>query len=406
MRVTRRHVGALLIFVGSLSIAATAAARDDDDPPGRVAHLSYLRGSVSFRPASVDDWTDATANYPLTTGDHIWADEDARGELQIGGAVVRLGPGTAFSLLNLDDRIAQMRVSEGQLSVRVNRLDEDEAVEVDTPNAAVSLLRPGFYRIDVRRDGDESVVTVRQGEAEVTSGGSAFPVRSSESAYVTGGEESPSYDVRDARDGDEWENWCEDRDRREERSASSRYVPREMIGSTELGDYGSWRDDNDYGPVWIPSHVDVGWAPYRYGHWAWVFPWGWTWVDDSPWGFAPFHYGRWAHIRGAWAWCPGRAVARPVYAPALVVFVGGANWGASLSIGDGVGWFPLGPREVYVPPYAHSRRYVTQVNVTNINITNVTNVTYVNRSVQGAVTAVPRSDFVRARPVGRAAVVV
>ena len=74
----------------------------------------------------------------------------------------------------------------------------------------------------------------------------------------------------------------------------------------------------------------------------------------------------------------------------------------------GVAWFPLGPREVYVPAYHVSPAYVQQVNVTNTTITNVnvTNVRYVNREVVGGVTAVPQSAFASSQPVGRAAVAV
>ena len=162
--------------------------------------------------------------------------------------------------------------------------------------------------------------------------------------------------------------------------------------------------------------VAAGWAPYHNGHWRWVEPWGWTWVDEAPWGFAPFHYGRWAMVGGGWGWIPGPGVAvvasrpgpvfRPVYAPALVAFVGGNGWSASLSIGGGggVAWFPLGPREVYRPAYHVSTTYVNRVNVVNVtNVTNVRNVTYVNQRVPGAVTAVSRNDFTSARPVQRAA---
>jgi hypothetical protein len=113
--------------------------------------------------------------------------------------------------------------------------------------------------------------------------------------------------------------------------------------------------------------------------------------------------------REAWPWIPGRVVG--VYAPALVAFVGGNSRHASLSIGSGVAWFPLGPREVYILAYRVSNTYVrnvnlTHVNVTNINVTNVNvvNTTYVNRTVPGAVTAVPQAAFVRAQPVGKAAV--
>src|SRR5262249_54200168 len=160
------------------------------------------------------------------------------------------------------------------------------------------------------------------------------------------------------------------------------YVPASMIGYEDLDDYGAWDTVPDYGPVWIPR-VGAEWVPYREGHWAWIDPWGWTWIDDEPWGFAPFHYGGWVRISRGRCWVPGRSVARPVYAPALVAFVGGSDWSASLSIGEPIGWFPLGPREVYRPWYRTSPEYVRVVNVphvTNVNVTNI-NVTYVNRTV-------------------------
>src|ERR1019366_4381965 len=167
--------------------------------------------------------------------------------------------------------------------------------------------------------------------------------------------------------------------------------------------------------VWFP-HVSAGWAPYGEGPRARIDPWGWTWVDDEHWGYAPFHYGRWLSIEGRWAWLPGPMDVEPVYAPALVVFVGGGG-----GFGGNVGWFPLGPREVYVPSYRVSREYVNRVNISNTTVnnvqitnvynttiinktTNITNVTYANRNVRGAVTAVPQRAFASAQPVGRAAV--
>ena len=115
----------------------------------------------------------------------------------------------------------------------------------------------------------------------------------------------------------------------------------------------------EYGQVWYPP-VSPGWVPYRQGHWAYVAPWGWTWIDDAPWGFAPFHYGRWVQIGGRWAWTPGAvAVAEPpVYAPALVAFIGigaGVALGAALASGS-IGWVPLGPREPFRPWYHASNR--------------------------------------------------
>ncbi len=386
----------------------------DQDPPSRVGRLSFLAGPVSFRPGSLDDWGAATVNYPLTTGDHLWTDADARAEITVGSSAIRLAQETAFGFLTLDDRTTQIRLSQGALNVRLRDLDEDEVFEIDTPNGAVSLLRPGEYRVDVDSTGDTTTVTVRHGQAEVTAAGAAFSVRSREAAVVAG-IDYPSYDIRDARSRDAWEDWCAARDRRWDDARSARYVSRDMIGYEDLDDNGEWRETEPYGAVWVPRTVVVGWAPYRYGHWAWVDPWGWTWIDDAPWGFAPFHYGRWAYVDGGWAWVPGqRVLVRPVYAPALVVFIGGRNWSVAItSGGTDVAWFPLAPDEPYVPVYRVSDTYVRNVNVTNVNITNINvtnvnvrNITYRNRNAPGAVTVVTRQTFVESRPVDRRVIVV
>jgi len=388
--------------------------RPDRDPPSRVGRLSYLSGSVSFRPGDVDDWTDATVNYPLHNGDHLWTDSDARAEITVGSSAFRLAPQSAFGFLALDDRTVQVRLAQGSLNVRVRDLGETESLEIDTPSGAVTLLRSGVYRVDVDSTGDTTSVTVRRGEAEVTASGSAFPVHPEQTAMVVGGD-SPTYDVREAIRSDDWEDWCASRDRRWDDARSSRYVSRDVIGYEDLDDNGEWRTTPDYGPVWVPRNVATGWAPYRYGHWAWVEPWGWTWIDDAAWGFAPFHYGRWVYVGDGWAWVPGRVVARPVYAPALVVFVGGRNWSVAIGAGGGggVAWFPLAPEEPYYPAYHVSNTYVRNVNVTNVNVTNinvtnvnVTNINYRNRRAPDGVTVVSHETFVESRTVNRSVIVV
>src|SRR5581483_10095762 len=207
------------------------------------------------------------------------------------------------------------------VNIRLRQLQDSEVFEVDTPNAAVSLLRPGWYRINVDAAGNTRV-TDRLGEAEVTALGSAFTVHPQEVAAITG-TDTPTFDIQPALPPDSWDNWCSGRDRREEQAKSVQYVSREMVGYEDLDVYGVWRPVPEYGVVWVPANVPPGWAPYRYGHWIWVERWGWTWVDDMPWGFAPFHYGRWAHVESTGVWVPGRPAPRPVYAPALVAFVGG-----------------------------------------------------------------------------------
>ena len=405
MKTNKKLVLALVCLLIALACASSAWA----DPPDRVGRLNLISGTVSFHPGSLEDWVPATLNYPLTTGDNLWTDQDGEAEIHVDSTAIRLASNTEFSFLNLDDQTIQIQLSTGSLNIRLRRLDPNEVVEIDTPNSSLSLTRPGSYRIDVQETGDTSL-TVRSGEAGGTAGDSSFSAFPEQSVDISG-LDSPSYDVAAADPPDEWDQWCEARDRAEDRMVSAQYVPREMNGIEDLDANGTWRVVPGYGPVWQPTVVVAGWAPYRYGHWAWVDPWGWTWVDDAPWGFAPFHYGRWAFIGGAWGWIPGRIVTRTVYAPALVVFVGGNGWGSSHVAGGGVAWFPLGPREPYIPPYTVSNTYVRNVNISHVTVVSVTSVNvttyrYVNRSVPGAVVAVPNQAFVRAQPVNSSAFVV
>src|SRR5579862_9766488 len=146
-RFTKALYGMSALFVGVfLSITCPQrAAAQDYDPPGRVARLSYLQGSVSFQPAGESDWGSAVVNRPITTGDRLWADDGSRAEMQLGSATVRLGARTGMSFFDLDDQTTQIELSEGVLNINVLRLDRDEYFEVDTPNQAFSILRAGQY---------------------------------------------------------------------------------------------------------------------------------------------------------------------------------------------------------------------------------------------------------------------
>ena len=318
------------IALAVLLFAVERAAADDDDPPSRVARLAYTNGNISFNPAGTDDWVAAVVNRPMTTGDKLWSDDRSRAELHLDTAVIRLSDHTGFSFLNLSDEITQLRLTEGTLYIRVRRLGDDETFEVDTPNLAFSILRPGRYRINVNEAGDATIVAVRDGQGEVTSGGSAYAVHAREEGVFNGTDQLDADVERIRYDEDEFDQWCNERDRRDDHSVSSRYVSDDVVGYEDLDEYGGWRAVPEYGNVWFPHTVVVGWAPYRYGHWVWIAPWGWTWVDNEPWGFAPFHYGRWVAVGGVWGWvpCPPRpavvtvAYVRPVYAPALVAWVG------------------------------------------------------------------------------------
>src|SRR6202453_1159519 len=416
-----------------LVLPQDAAAQDQDaaqaqaqaqaqvvDAPTRVARLNYVQGSVSFQPAGEQDWLEADINRPLTTGDNLWADKESRGEVHIGATSIRLSSDTGISFLNLDDRTVQLQLAQGTIEVHLRRLEPGNAFEIDTPNLAFTLAASGEYRIQADPDGNSTAIIVREGAGQVTGAGESYDLTAGQQ-YIFNGTDQLTFDAQAAPEFDNFEDWCQAQDQRENSSASARYVSRDVDGYYDLDGNGEWQTDPDYGAIWVPGGVAPGWAPYRYGHWVWIGPWGWTWVEDEPWGFAPYHYGRWAQVRGgSWGWVPGPMVVRPVYAPALVGFVGGAGFGVGVGFGNrfsGVAWFPLGPRDVFIPGYRTSPRYVQNINVTNTRVVNVTQVTtaynnyVVNRNVGAsrvdytyahnavAVTAVSRETFVGAKPV-------
>jgi hypothetical protein len=397
----------------------------DGDPPGRVARLDLATGSVSFQPAGGgdNDWTAAVVNHPMSTGDRLWADQDGRAELHVGSTAIRIDHNTGISFLSLADNAVQLQLSAGSAIVRLRRLDAMDAFEIDAPNLAFAIMKPGDYRLDVDPDKNITTMTVVQGQGTVTGAGRSYDLIADQRATFTG-TDNLQYDLTDphATPETDFDTWAASRDQQDDKAAAAptaKYVSPDVTGSRDLDTYGAWQTNPDYGPVWVPTGVAVGWAPYRYGHWVWMAPWGWTWVEDEPWGFAPFHYGRWVFVGGVWGWVPGPVGPRPVYAPALVAWVGGApgfSFSVAIGGGGGIGWFPLGPREVFVPGYAVSDAYVTRVNVTNtvverttiINVyhNNATNVTYMNQHVNGGVTVVSHDTFVNARPVSRNVVAV
>lgn len=397
--------GRILTLVCLSLVMLGVALADEPDPPGRVARLSYLQGSVSLEPAGAEDWVGAEINRPLTTNDKVWSDaQGSRAELDMGGAVVRLGSSTGFSFLNLDDNIAQMQLTTGTVVVHVRELSQNQTYEIDTPNLAVLLNEPGQYRVDVNESGDTTVVRVADGHAEASNGDDSMPIANQQRVTFTGTNDQVSANTSTLGAPDGFDDWSMERDREYDQAGSRQYVADNLVGTEDLDDNGEWQNTPDYGNVWVPTAVAAGWAPYSFGHWAWVAPWGWTWIDDAPWGYAPFHYGRWARWHDSWCWVPGPRHVRAVYSPAMVGWVGGGGGGVS------VGWFPLGPREVFVPGYRVSDRYVRTINVTNTTIVNQTyitnvyqsrgaNVRYVNSGIAGAVTTVPRNVFTSAQSV-------
>ncbi|MBE1158911.1 DUF6600 domain-containing protein [Dyella acidiphila] len=350
----------LLTGTGALHAQSTAAQGSDaNDPPARVARIDFANGDLGLLPAGSTSWTAADINRPLTNGDKLSSGPGARSELDLGGAALRLDGQSDVGILNLNGQTGQFELTQGTLNLSVRTLDEGATYEIDTPTLALVISQPGSYRVDVPADGSSTTVAVNDDLATVYGENNAQRQVFNGRRYQFTGSALTDVTVTDITGSDAFDLWCSTLDTRQGSDASTQYVSNDMVGADDLDGWGSWEEDADYGAIWYPVNVVAGWAPYRFGHWVWIAPWGWTWVDNLPWGFAPYHYGRWVFVRNHWGWIPGPRQARPVYAPALVGFVGGGA-------GHPVGWFPLGPHDIYNPWYHASRNYYAGVNLANL----------------------------------------
>jgi hypothetical protein len=337
----------------ALAVCSTLALADD--PPARVGRVALTQGQVSITSGG-EAANAALVNWPVTSNQTISTAPGARTELRVGSTAIRLDGDSALEVVQLDDDTLRLRLHYGSASIRVVNPEVAGAFELATPQARVVLQQPGRLRVDAERVRDTSSIRVFDGVAVVEGGGERLTLRSGRSAEVQGSDLRMSQAVPDAFD-----EWAQVRDRASEAPRATRYVPAEMTGVEDLDRHGSWRDDSEYGALWLPS-VASNWVPYRDGRWTWVAPWGWTWVDNAPWGYAPFHYGRWVHVDNRWAWAPGRLERRPVWAPALVGWVGGAGWNRHAGSPAAQGWYPLSPHDRFVPGYRLSDQHLRRLN--------------------------------------------
>jgi len=391
-----------------LALIMTSAAWAQDDPPGRVGRVAELQGGVLWFDHERGQWVEAERNRPLTTGDRLSTAPEGRVELRVGSTVLRLGGASEMEVLRLDDERLSFQLHSGNLALRVRSREVAGEIDIVTAEARLQPQRSGHYRFD--RIDDTTQAGSWRGDLLVE-GTAGFVIATGQRAELW--RQGPRGELRQTwtqLPDDDFSRWVARDDSRDERTASTRFVSPEMTGAEDLDRAGRWDRHPEFGAIWFPIEVRPGWAPYRYGRWAWVRPWGWTWVDEAPWGFAPFHYGRWLSWNGRWGWVPGVYVPRPVFAPALVAWVGGPGFGVSINVrGPVVGWVPLAPREVFVPSYRHTPRHRDRINDLPHGSAHggaygpQRPQGYGNQAVPGAVTVVPREVLERRGGIGREA---
>jgi hypothetical protein len=444
-----RRIGIALI-AGTLLFPAFAIAQSGDgdqpadqeaasqtqaeDPPARVGRLSFMEGQVSQFGEGSTDWVEAQLNFPVTSNTAFATGGDGRAEFELGAATARIDFGTELDVVKLDEADTDLRLPQGGVAIDLPNPPADAepiSTVLTTPRGDVTLSAPGHYFIAAGTADEPTTVTVLDGSAQITDAANAtFNVAAGQSGALTGDGNTPTFAIQTVPMG-AFATWVKQRDTIYTQAAPlpSQVSPR-MTGVVQLGAYGAWQTEPQYGAIWMPRSLPANWQPYREGHWAYIRPWGWTWVDSEPWGFAPFHYGRWIRFHDRWAWAPGTVpqpgvtlVARPVYAPALVVFasVGGVN----VSVGAGapaVAWYPLGWNEPYIPSYRVSRGYIERVNIRVVEqprlveVANIYNRIYVRGGhfdpyqqlhvgiYRDHAVAVPRAAFVGAKPIAQVAV--
>lgn len=391
-----RLLPALLLIVASALVHA--------DPPARVGRLALVENSVSFRAGRDDPEGPASINWPISSGALLETGRRGRSEVWVGSTAFRLAPDSQLEFPVLDDRRVLVRLSAGSLAVSIFDREQSADITVETPEGRINFATPGRYRIDVLSD--HCALTAQAGQASFSNEQGGYPVAAGQKAVLYGdGQLRLDSDV----DQDAFDAWVAGRENAALATTSRCYVSPAMTGYQDLDAYGDWSSTSEYGAVWYPRSVAEDWAPYRFGRWVWVAPWGWTWVDQSPWGFAPFHYGRWVHVRNRWGWVPGSYVARPVYAPALVAWIGNPGWSVTFRSGaaPAVGWFPLAPREVYVPGFLATPQFVHRINGGQVrNVIEIDRAlragpppAFAYRALPQAVTIVPSSHLSESRPI-------
>src|SRR6516165_3498837 len=359
----------LLFPLTILTVFIAAPALAQREPPARVGRVSFVSGNLAFHTAGQTEWSAAAVNYPVATGASLWTDADSRAEIRIAPDTIDMASNTDLDVTELDDRATRLSIPQGRINLHLRRLDQGQSFEIDIPSGAVRLLQPGYYDIDAGTEDQPARVAVFEGSAQFVGNGADIVVKGGDVAVLSG--VSPVAATLEPAVADAFVEWCRSRDYDAKRLAAPYHVSPNMTGYVELDEHGRWDTAPGYGEVWYPG-VPPGWVP----------------GDFEP---------------------------SPVYAPALVAFLGGPGVGLYVpgAVGPQVGWFPLAPGETYWPNYTADPSYIRSVNRGSVgNIDNIqmmrnvmlpaqiANAQFANRRFA---TVVPQHVFAGAGNVGAAA---
>lgn len=360
----------LFLFSGPVSGA-------NDPTQGRVGWMETVEGEVAIRvPADgraggaprSGTWSETVGNDPVASGMAVRTTGTARAVLRIGGDLVAFADDSEADLVKLDRAGTMIALRRGRLGMRLSEFDARRQIEIALSSGTLHLSAPGEYDITAGDEKSSARVAVFAGAARIAGNGINAVIASGGAVLLSVGESVPI--LPGGTDQDAFGEWWRGQRHDAADSPTLRHVPVALTGHEALDLYGAWESVAGIGAVWFPNDPPGDWAPYRYGRWRWIAPWGWTWIDDAKWGFATSHYGRWANIGGSdsetgrWGWVPGERVEEPVFMPAAVAFLGTAGVGLSYpdAFSPAVAWFPLAPGEIYWPSFTDDPDAIQRLN--------------------------------------------
>ncbi|MET0753949.1 MAG: DUF6600 domain-containing protein [Pyrinomonadaceae bacterium] len=324
---------------------------EDDYTPdvtARVARINVIRGDAQIRHTGSQDWERATLNLPVVEGDEITTSLGTRLEIQFDSYnYLRLWENAYLKITTLRDEGIAVSLPQGTLSLRALEFNKDKTFfEIDAPKTTIALQQPGMYRVDAgdSKSAEIRVTVTEEGQARIYSENNGATLRNGRSMRIyLDGNTAGEWEIADAsRYADDFDSWALERDaiiaKRMRDNYNNNYYDRDIYGADDLSENGEWIFTKKYGYVWKPYRNAISqyadWSPYRYGHWRWIPPFGWTWVNDEPWGWATYHHGRWIYVDREWCWTP-YAYYRPRrswWSPALVVVTYSGSY---------ICWYPL-----------------------------------------------------------------
>lgn len=291
--------------------------------------ISYDAESTLIKGADDDDWSRATLNTLVLTGDTLWTDKAGSTEIEFPeGVFLRMADASKVKVEQISPEIIFYGITGSFYIERVARSSGN--VTFRTPACRITFDPNTCTRIDIG-DGGATRVSTRWGKAYVTTDRGGNEMVSSGKRCWIDVEYLPSEVVSFAtNEMDSFDRWNQGRS--ELLSAPVRTPPKyvevtsKTIGYTELVDNGEWVliEERYY---WRPTVV-VNYVPYRTGYWTYVPAIGSVWVETYPFGYITTHYGRWVYYETyGWVWGYD-----PIWSPA---------WVATVRCGDYFIWTPV-----------------------------------------------------------------